>query len=308
MMTNQRKLGREGFGEGTAPNQDKLRLGAISFINTVPIYSQFVPDARTELVYQAPATLNRMMANGELDVSPVSSAFYLQNKDKLVLLEDLSVSSPGAVESVLFLSRKSLGPELLDSSTISVPDDSETSVALLAYLLKQATGEDLQPWFETYPAGEYREILEKTGPRNSDSLLVIGDNALLIHEQGIPAGYYCYDLSTLWKAEKELPFVFAVWVANRGWAEANPKRLEAVNQALVEARKAFFEKPELFEHGVDLAKNRCRIPEERIRRYFTVALAYDLNEKGLESMSRFEEVLKMLKKQETPSREQQPSF
>lgn len=278
-----------------------IRLGAIAFVNTVPVYFGLRPDPAFELVYDVPARLNAMMDAGALDVSPVSSAYYLRNRDQLVLLDDLSVSSPGAVESVIFVSRKPLGPALLDSPVVSVPDDSETSVALLAHLLHQATGEDLRPWFRVYDAANYRQVLDETG-----SALVIGDNALLLQEAGIPEAYYCYDLSTLWREDTGLPFVFAVWVANRRWAKENAPALKTLNEALIESRARFFADPDLYSAGLALAHEKCGVPREKLARYYGVSLDYRLAEPHLVSLSRFDQVIRRLEGRDLSRQQESP--
>lgn len=277
------------------------KLGAISFINTLPIHLDFTCPEGVSLSYDSPAALNRAIAEGELDVSPVSSAFYLRNWDKLTLLDDLSVSSPGSVDSVLFLSRMPLDERFLDQPVIPVPDDSETSVTLLAHLLKEKTGQDLRPWFEVYPAGLYQEALKQHG-----CALIIGDNALLVHEQPLPADMYCYDLASLWAETTGLPFVFAVWVARRDWAKAYPDESEDLNRLLRESRNRFFENPALLEHGVKTAANRCTMTPERIHRYFTRSLTYGLDRRHLEALDRFSEIINTLDRssREEPSREQ----
>lgn len=267
------------------------RLGAISFVNTVPIYSDYRPLPGIELVYDVPARLNAMMLAGELDISPVSSACYLRNRDQLVLLDDLSVSSPGAVESVLYLSRKPMGPDMLDMPVISVPNDSETSVMLLAYFLREATGYDLRPWFRVYQAAEYQQALTAT-----DNALIIGDNALMIRESRLSQaetldGYYCYDLSTLWKEETGLPFVFAVWVANREWANLNPVALQDVNEALRASRNRFFGNPSIFRQGMHMAQERSRLPEATLERYYRHCLTYHLDTDHHVSLERFEGII-----------------
>ncbi|HEY9687446.1 MAG TPA: menaquinone biosynthesis protein [Coleofasciculaceae cyanobacterium] len=274
----------------------KIRLGAISFVNTVPIYSDFQPGESIDLIYDVPARLNEQILNRQLDVSPVSSACYLRNKEQLVRLDDLSVSSSGAVESVIFISRKPLGPELLDSPAISVPDDSETSIALLAYLLKEATGQDLCPWFRTYQASHYQQALEDSG-----NALIIGDNALLIQQQGIPEGFHCYDLSTLWKERTGLPFVFAVWVASRSWAEAHPEDLRQLNRALREARNRFFRESSIFEAGMRLARSRSQLPAETLARYYRHCLEYTLTTEHLASLELFESMLGTSENKQEPS-------
>lgn len=281
----------------------QTRLGAISFVNTVPIYSDYQPDDSVQLVYEVPARLNAMVLAGELDVSPVSSACYLRNQEQLTLLDDLSVSSPGAVESVLFLTRTPLGPGMLDVSQISVPNDSETSITLLAYLLKEATGQDLRPWFKVYEAANYRQTLSETG-----NALIIGDNALLMKAalRG-DEGYYCYDLSSLWKEKTGLPFVFAVWVANRQWATQNPQTLQHINQDLREARQRFFEDASVFQKGLQMAQTRSHLPAATLERYYQHCLTYQLNLEHHTALQRFDAVIQAAANWEPHTLERQPS-
>jgi len=287
-----------------------VRLGAISFVNTVPVYSAYQPDERVELIYDVPARLNARILSGELDISPVSSACYLRNQDRLVLLNDLSVSSPGAVESVLFLSREPLGPGVLDMPVLNVPNDSETSVALLAYLLQEFTGQDLRPWFRVYEAADYHQILQASG-----NALIIGDNALMMKEslnQNAPElsqDLYCYDLSTLWRDKTSLPFVFAVWVADRQWAEANPARLTEINRQLCEARNRFFQEPTLFQTGLQTAQARSELPFTTLERYYRECLNYHLSPNHQRSLEQFEAILslKAIPDSESVIRERQPA-
>lgn len=277
------------------PNQTiapaPLRLGAISFVNTIPIYYNYRPDASTQLIYDVPARLNAQLLAGELDISPISSACYLRNPDKLVLLDNLSVSSHGAVESVIFLSKQPLGPALLEASQISIPNDSETSVALLAYLLADTLQNEAQlqaclERFTVYEAQAYQEALDKTG-----NALIIGDNALLIQQAGLSAEYYCYDLSSLWQARTGLPFVFAVWAANREWAEAHPERLQGINQQLCQSKERFYNDAESFQAALNLAQRKSQLPEATLIRYYRHCLNYDLTAQHQESLTRFAETL-----------------
>jgi chorismate dehydratase len=269
-----------------------LRLGAIAFINTLPIYSTVAPEPGLDIVYAPPSGLNQLVDDGLLDVSPVSSAFYLRHHQELDLLADLSVSSFGSVESVLFLSRRPLGPELLAQDVIAVPDSSETSIALLAHLLEEATGVDCQDRFRTYPAAHYRSVLDETG-----AMLVIGDDALRLVDEGVPTGYHCYDLASLWVERTGLPFVFAVWVVRKAWLTedpANAQRLDALNRRLSACRDRFFADETLLEDGVRIARTRCTISPETLRGYFTRSLDYRLGEAHRQALTQFHGILNHL--------------
>lgn len=279
----------------THSQHPSIRLGAIAFVNTIPVYHAYQPAPEVQLIYDVPARLNQRILAGDLDVSPVSSACYLRHPEELVLLADLSVSSPGAVESVLFLSKVPLGPALLDVPAIWVPNDSETSVALLAHLLKQATGQDLRAWFKIYEASDYQSILQDGG-----NGLIIGDNALMMKEQLAKekSPLHCYDLSSMWQVETGLPFVFAVWVARRLWAEQNADRLADINRALRAAREQFFTVDDVFETGIALAQSRSQLPRTTLERYYRQCLTYGLDDTHQESLQAFSNILQQLDAQE----------
>lgn len=156
------------------------RLGAIGFVNALPVMMGFEwPRSLVggQLVMAAPSVLNRALLSGELDASPVSSACYLRHQTDLLLIPGLSVSSPGAVESVLFISRHPIEAGTSLPHVIPVPDDSETSIALLRQLLRERAGCDLDARMRVYPAADYAEVLQEFG-----CALIIGDRALSASE------------------------------------------------------------------------------------------------------------------------------
>jgi chorismate dehydratase len=274
-----------------------IQLGAIAFLNTMPIYWPWripgagarVKNSAIELHEAVPAELNRLVNENKLPISPVSSAFYLRNQNKLILLDDLSVSSPGAVESVLFVANRNWGTELLDYKTIAVPTDSETSVALLAHLLKQATGQDCQNRFQFYDPKDASRVLEQHG-----NALIIGDNALLAKEAGFDEVFQLNDLSSLWQAETGLPFVFAVWVAQKDWAEKHPNELKQVNHLLCDNRDFFFQTPILFCDGLLVGTRQSQISEEVLRHYYMHCLTYNLTPHHAKALEQFGMILSEL--------------
>lgn len=263
-----------------------VRLGAIGFVNTLPLTLPFVwpsglGDGHT--IEGSPAQLNQALLSGSLDISPISSACYLRCRDQLVLLPDLSVSSPGAVESVLFVSRQP--PDTPDAlpATIPVPDDSETSIALLCHMLHTQTGIDPAPRLRPYPAACYESALNDHG-----CALIIGDRALFVGQTAwARAPWHVSDLSRWWAQRHGLPFVFAVWAARRDFAHRQPNVCQAVSRALHQARDAFFSDTNLFERGVLLAARRSGVRPDRLRHYYRHALTYHLTPAHQRSLDMF---------------------
>ncbi len=195
-----------------------LRIGRIPYINCYPVYGAIdrglVP-LDGLLVDGVPTALNDRMARGDLDVSVVSAVEYARDAQRYLLLPELAISCDGPVQSVMLFSRKPV--EELTGARVLVSRSSMTSVALLELLFAHVW--HAQPEFVPGDA-EVADIAHfATEPH--EARLVIGDAALRLHDAAEqdgpwPALYpWRYDLGAAWKTWTGLPFVFAVWVAQR---------------------------------------------------------------------------------------------
>jgi chorismate dehydratase len=203
-----------------------MRVGRIPYVNCYPVYGAIdrgVVRLAAQLVDGVPTALNRQMATGSLDVSVVSVVEYARNANRYLLLPDLAISCDGPVRSVALFSRRP-APEL-DGRRVVVSRSSMTSAALLELLFDHVWR--ARPQF--VPGDAELADLDRFDAEEHDARLVIGDAALLLtaNRGGKACVSYdhAYDLGTEWKAWTGLPFVFAVWVAQR--ATASEQALEA---------------------------------------------------------------------------------
>jgi chorismate dehydratase len=200
-----------------------MRIGRIPYINCYPVYGAvdrgIVPLAG-EIVDGVPSALNRRMAEGSLDVSVISAVEYARDARRYLLLPDLAITSDGPVRSVVLFSKRPASE--LQGSRVLVSKSSMTSVALLELLFEHVW--DAKPAF--VPADAELADVERFGDTEHDARLVIGDAALHLWSRlrnpseyephaGLSAYRYAYDLGAEWKNWTGLPFVFAVWVAQR---------------------------------------------------------------------------------------------
>ena len=222
---------------GAAP----LRVGRIPYINCYPVYGAIdrgvVPLPAT-VVDGVPSELNRRMGAGELDVSVVSAVEYARDAGRYLLLPDLAITSDGPVRSVLLFSRRPA--EELGGQRLLLTRSSMTSVALLRLLFTHVWR--AEPEFAAGDA-ELTDVA-RFGGEPHEARLVIGDAALLLGARrrdpaaavvaaGAPHYPFVYDLGAEWKRWTGLPFVFAVWVAQR----TTPVREAlAVHARLIESR------------------------------------------------------------------------
>jgi chorismate dehydratase len=192
-----------------------MRVGRIPYINCYPVYGAIdrkIVSLDAELVDGVPSALNNAMAAGRLDVSVISAVEYARDAARYLLLPDLAISCDGPVRSVMLFSRRPAGS--LDRGRVLVSRSSMTSVALLQLMFEQVWRS--APTF--VPADAEIADLARSGAERHDARLIIGDAALLLTSgtSALAADYpYVYDLGAVWKEWTGLPFVFAVWVAQR---------------------------------------------------------------------------------------------
>jgi chorismate dehydratase len=218
-----------------------MRVGRIPYINCYPVYGAIdrgVVPLNGELVDGVPTELNRQMAAGTLDVSVISAVEYARDAKRYLLLPDLSICSDGPVRSVVLFSKRPASE--LHGRRVLVSRSSMTSVALLELLFNDVW--DARPAF--VPSDAELADVARFGDEEHDARLVIGDAALhlwsrlrspesVIGDHALGQYRFAYDLGSEWKAWTGLPFVFAVWVAQR---TAAVDRALAIHAGLIASR------------------------------------------------------------------------
>ena len=170
-------------------HRSPLRVGRIPYANLVPIFHGLatgsVPGG-VSFVDGHPSELNRMLRDGELDLSPSSSIEYAVRPDRYLPCPGISISSRRRVMSVLLLSNGPL--RRLPPDPIAVTGTSDTSITLLEILLRESLGRaNLLVRTELSP----REAL-----RRYPAHLVIGDEAIRASLAGVAP--HVTDLGAWW--------------------------------------------------------------------------------------------------------------
>lgn len=179
----------------------KIRVGAVSYLNTKPLIYGFekgLMNESVELVIDYPSKIAGQLINNEIDIGliPVAVIPELQASN---IISDYCISCDGAVASVCLFSDVPLNK----IETILLDYQSRTSVALLKILLKNHWR--ITPRLVQSVEGYEKDISGTTAG------LVIGDRALVkrLHSK------FIYDLGLAWKEMTGMPFVFAAWVSNK---------------------------------------------------------------------------------------------
>lgn len=249
------------------------RLGQINFINSLPVVVPMLrhcDEIKARIVFGTPSELNSQYAQNKLDLGAMSSFFYLESCD-MQLLPDLSISSIGAVGSVLFFSKKDLKD--LGNCKIAVPMSSATSINLLRVLLMEHHGVEPLLVPAESPDLDCRDL---------DAALVIGDRALLV-DPDWTSKFQRWDMGAWWYQTYNLPMTFGVWAAKNSWVESNRETFSEISDALVRARQ------EGLSTALDqvIAESMERLPlnRERLRKYFIEELNFEFtaaHRKGLD--------------------------
>ena len=183
-----------------------VRLGAVSFVNTLPLIDGLENLADLELHYGVPSTLLDTLLDDEVDLALCSSIDYQRSRTPLVIVPCGLLGCDGPTLTVRLYCT---GP--IDRVTeVHCDTDSHTSVALLQILLRELHG--IAPElvaFDARPRGPHDP------PRDwPPALLLIGDKVVT---DSPPSARYPHqlDLGAAWVELTGLPFVFALWLARR---------------------------------------------------------------------------------------------
>ena len=199
------------------------RCGRISYTNDLPVYSAIDDDVVLfpgSMIAGVPAQLNGALLDGDLDISPISSAFYAAHNEDFVLLPDVCIGASGRVHSICLVSKEP--PELLSGQTIATTNQSATGRMLFALMCQRHFGFTPAMVDSDDPFAQYLA--------NGTACLLIGDKAIDATEQ---APFACiYDLGQLWFDHSGMGMVYAVWAARRDFAVRAPEQVRGVAASL----------------------------------------------------------------------------
>lgn len=243
-----------------------LRIGQIEYANCTPLFhllrEQF-PCSGYQFIAGVPAKLNKMLLSGEIDVCPSSSIEYAKHPERYRILPELSISSNGAVASVLLFSKVPI--EALDGSMVLLSSESATSVNLLKILLARRFGCSCR----------YEVALPSVtaADEGASALLLIGDAALRTSLE--QAGRFVYDLGELWYSWTGFPFVFALWLCRNDIADG--EELKNLARNLIQAKELV---PDQLERLAAQASESRWMGRDRLLSYWRDNISYELDERA----------------------------
>lgn len=257
----------------SVPAAAPLRLGAVSYLNTLPMVEGLGKLSNLALTLTAPAKLIDLLLEGRIDAGLISLIDHQRSPEPLALLPVGMIASEGATMTVrLFSSRP-----LAKIEDVQVDADSHTSVALMRLILARMYG--VRP--------RVREVdVESTRPGRDggdapQAVLLIGDKVVTSApmEERYPIQV---DLGEQWRAMTGLPFVYAMWMCRLADAEA-PWVAEVA--AILDRQRR---------HNATrldwIAATRAPVrgwTRDRAAAYFGESLQYDVQRRHREAVDRF---------------------
>lgn len=202
-----------------------IRIGHNPNTNMLPMFHFLQKEQPLlECVVAEPTGHNALLAEGRIDMAPISAFSYGEHWRDYAVLPNLSVSTKGRVGSILLFSKVPL--EKLDGLTVALTDASATSVNLTKILLHHYYG--VQPGYLTMPA-DLERMFEK-----AQAALLIGDAAL--QAALLQPDCFIYDLGEEWLKHTGCSMTYAVWAFPKRLLEEQAAEIDWVYRLLVEAK------------------------------------------------------------------------
>jgi chorismate dehydratase len=257
----------------------RLRISAISFLNTAPLMWDFERGERRkdfEIDYTIPSACAEALRRGAADIGIIPAISY-QTIPDLVVIPDVAIAAKGPVRSILLVSKV----PVREIKRVAVDTSSRTSVGLLHTLFAEC-------WRPSRNASSLPQFVPMEPNLAAmvaacDAALLIGDPALTVDR----TQYHVLDLAEEWHRHTGLPFVFAFWAVCKRAIQDHPLRDELA-EIFQQSR----------DHGLANVEAIARawaprvgMTEPAVKAYLEVSINYALDDANREGLSRFYRLL-----------------
>jgi predicted solute-binding protein len=245
------------------------RVGAVSYLNTLPLIDGLEQTENVEVVLGVPSRLAAGLETGETDVALCPVIDCQRSTTELELVPVGLIGSHGHTHTVVLFSQRPF--EEIDA--ISCDVDSHTSHVLLKVIMKL-----------TYGRTPQLEPFDTTGDADRPAAVMLIGDKVVSRVPSRETHPYRLDLGEAWLALTGRPFVFGAWFCRRDRDGADRRRIQNLAVLLDHRRRA----------------NRGRIDSivathaaahgwavEDARRYLCETLQFDPTPERLDGMHHF---------------------
>ncbi len=243
---------------------DKIKVGAVSYLNTKPLllgFEQLQWTGEIEFKLDYPSRLAQQLKQDEIDIALMPVAAMLDIPGTTII-SDYGIAADGVVASVCIYSHV----PLQEVNTVLLDYQSRTSVRLAQLLLKEYWQHEV-----VFQQADEQYINDIKG---NTAGVIIGDRAL----QQLGNFPYVYDLAAAWKAWTGLPFVFAAWISKKSWS---PEFIHFFNQA-----------NKFGLQHLDTLVTQIAYPHYDLNQYYTENIHYHLDAMKREGLALFLQKIK----------------
>ncbi|MEC9373357.1 MAG: menaquinone biosynthesis protein [Planctomycetota bacterium] len=264
---------------GAAP---PLRLGAVSYLNTLPLIEGLDKLEGVDLTRAAPSRLADLLEAGRLDAALAPVIEAQRSTHHFAFLAVGMIGSDGPTFTVRLYSAEPIEK----IKRVHADTDSRTSIALLRIILAERFG--ITPEIVSFDARERIATFDNaTTAEPSEwppAMLLIGDKVVT---SSPPAVRYPHqiDLGEQWALLTGLPFVYALWMC----------RADHAQDAAIRAAAAVLDRQR--RHNVTrldwIVTNRAPAlgwPLDLARSYIGSMLRYELGDRERDAVARFFEL------------------
>lgn len=251
----------------------KIRIGAVSYLNTVPLVWGMLHGPQREKVdlsFSIPSVCALEIEEGTIQagLAPVAEVA----RQGLAVVPGVGIACRGPVRSILLFSRV----PWREVRTLAADRSSRTSVHLARVILRERYGVEPQ-------IAQHEPILPEMLSA-ADAALLIGDPALRADPEQL--GFDWLDLGAEWLALTGLPMVFAVWAAKPGLPLES---LSAITHGSYQFGKGRLGEIVESEHAAH------RVTRELAERYLRHHIQFEIGAKEEEGMRAFRELANLAK-------------
>lgn len=248
---------------------EKTRVSIISYLNSKPFLygiNQSAISNQIDLSLDIPAKVAAKLAYNIADIGLIPVA-GLEDLQSYSLVSDYCIGAVEKVRTVVLVSDVPMDK----IETILMDYQSRSSVLLLKVLAKFH-------WKRKFAWKNTCNDFQNKSIKGTTAGVLIGDRVFEVENRF----RYCYDLSEEWYKFTGLPFVFAVWAANKKL----PQSFEtAFNKALAYG----------IENIADVVRlEQSSYPNVNIQAYYAENISFELDNKKREGMKLFLELARKL--------------
>ena len=239
----------------------KIRVGAVSYLNTKPLLYGLQHHAvleSIELIEDYPANLAIALQDNAIDIGLIPVA-VIPDLAESHIISDYCIGATGPVASVCIFSQVPIE----SIQTVYLDYQSKTSVNLARILLTNYWKKDV---LLLEAPTNFMDLIDGT-----TAAVIIGDRAL----EKYNSYPYRYDLAEAWMNYTGKPFVFATWVSNKPLDAVFIKYFNEANKLGIENIDTVVEQLTHTNNTYDL------------HTYFTKNISYNLDAAKKDGMAHF---------------------